>query len=98
MVVGYKLGWLTYVLARPFITARFATLGNVILDRMAIPEFLQKECTAENLARAVLPLLADTPERRKQIGDLKLVAEKLGLGGEEPSLRAARALLAFVRG
>src|SRR5271163_2535204 len=98
MVVGYKLGWLTFVLARPFITARFATLGNVILDRAAIPEFLQKDCTTENLAQAMLPLLADTPERRKQIADLKLVAEKLGLGGEEPSLRAARALLAFVRG
>jgi lipid-A-disaccharide synthase len=97
MVVGYRLGWLTFVLARPFITARFATLGNIILDRAAIPEFLQNDCTGENLARALLPLLADTPERRKQVEDLKLIAEKLGLGGEEPSLRAARALLAFVR-
>ena len=97
MVVAYKLGWLTYRLVKPFITARFATLGNIILDRAAIPEFLQDDCTGENLSRALLPLLSDTPERRKQMEDLKLIGEKLGIGGEEPSLRAARALLEFVR-
>ena len=96
MVVGYKLGWLTYALARHFVTVRFATLGNIILDRGAIPEFIQKDCTGENLARALLPLLQDTPERRKQIADLKLIAETLGVGGEAPSLRAARAVLEFV--
>ncbi|HTW34731.1 MAG TPA: lipid-A-disaccharide synthase [Rhizomicrobium sp.] len=97
MVVGYRLGWLTFALARAFITVRFATLGNIILDRAAIPEFIQQDCTGENLARALLPLLSDTPERHKQIEDLKLIGEKLGVGGEEPSLRAARALLTFVR-
>lgn len=96
MVVAYKLGWLTYKLARPFITAKFATLGNIILDRLAIPELIQNDCTGEKLAAALLPLLSDTPERAKQIGDLKEVAAKLGVGGEEPSLRAARALLEFV--
>ncbi len=96
MVVGYKLGWLTYALARLFVTVRFATLGNIILDRAAIPEFIQKSCTGRRLAEAVLPLLHDTPERRAQLADLTAIAEKLGAGGEEPSLRAARALLAFV--
>ncbi len=97
MVVAYKLGWLTYVLARPFITVRFATLGNIILDRAAIPELLQGECTGAKLAEALVPLLSDTPARRRQVESLKQIVEKLGVGGEEPSLRAARALLAFVR-
>jgi lipid-A-disaccharide synthase len=97
MVVAYRLGWLTYLLARPFITARFATLGNIILDRAAIPELLQNQCTGERLAHALVPLLRDTPVRRKQIAELKLITESLGAGGEEPSLRAARALLEFIR-
>ncbi|MGB8366249.1 MAG: lipid-A-disaccharide synthase [Rhizomicrobium sp.] len=97
MVVAYRLGWLTYRLARPFITVRFATLGNIILDRAAIPELLQGECTGANLAEALVPLLSDTAVRRKQIAELRLIVEKLGVGGEEPSLRAARALLAFAR-
>ena len=97
MVVGYRLGWLTFTLARRFITVKFATLGNIILDRAAIPEFIQSDCTGENLAAALLPLLSDTPERRRQIADLGEIGGKLGVGGEEPSLRAARALLAFAR-
>jgi lipid-A-disaccharide synthase len=97
MVVAYRLGWLTYVLARPFITAPFATLGNIILEREAIPEFLQTQCTGERLANAVRPLLSDTPMRRAQDEDLKHIAQKLGVGGEAPSLRAARALLDFVQ-
>lgn len=97
MVVAYRLGWLTYVLARPFITARFATLGNIILDRAAIPERLQTQCTGAQLAEALLPLLRDTPIRRAQVEDLLRITEKLGVGGEEPSLRAARALLTFVQ-
>lgn len=96
MVVGYRLGWLTYVLVRPFVTVRFATLGNIVLDREAIPEFIQERCTGENLAKALLPLLQDSAERRKQIADLNLIGGELGVGSEEPSLRAARALLSFV--
>lgn len=96
MVVGYRLGWLTYALVRPFVTVRFATLGNIVLDREAIPEFIQERCTSENLGQALLPLLQDSPERRKQIADLNLIGGELGVGSEEPSLRAARALLAFV--
>ncbi len=96
MVVGYKLGWLTYALARLLVTVRFATLGNIILDRAAIPEFIQKKCTGRRLAEALLPLLGDTPERRAQVADLASVAKELGVNGEEPSFRAARVLLEFV--
>lgn len=98
MVVAYKLGWLTYWLARRFVTVKFATLGNIVLDRAAIPEFIQADCTAEHLARALVPLLSDTPERRKQLDDLKAIDAALGVGGEAPSLRAARAVLDFVAG
>jgi lipid-A-disaccharide synthase len=96
MVVGYKLGWLTYSLVRRFVTVRFATLANIVLDHAAIPEFIQDDCTGERLAGALLPLLGDTPERKNQIADLRAFAEKLGVGSEAPSLRAAEALLAFV--
>jgi len=96
MVVAYRLGWLTYALMRPLISVKYITLTNIILDRPAIPEFIQSRCTAANLAEALMPLLSDTPERRKQIADLGEAMSALGVGGESPSLRAARALLGFV--
>jgi lipid-A-disaccharide synthase len=95
MVVGYKLGWLTYALARPFIVAKFATLVNILLDREAIPEFIQEQCTSEALSGALLPLFGDPAARNAQTGALKDAVHELGGDDEPPSLRAARTLLAF---
>ncbi len=50
MVMAYKLGWLTWKLMRPFVHAPFGTLVNILLDREAVPEFVQDKCTAEGLA------------------------------------------------
>jgi lipid-A-disaccharide synthase len=95
MVVGYKLGWLTYALMRPLISAKFATLVNILLDREAVPEFIQEKCTPENLAGAVVSLFRDPEVRARQIADLEEATADLGRGEEAPSLRAARVLLDF---
>ncbi|HUB85814.1 MAG TPA: hypothetical protein VL971_08980, partial [Rhizomicrobium sp.] len=95
MVVGYKLGWLTYALARPFIVAKFATLVNILLDREAVPEFIQEKCTPDALATALLPLFRDPKARDAQTTALKAAVHELGGDDEPPSLRAARTLLAF---
>ncbi len=98
MVVGYRVGWLTYALALPLMNVRFITLINVLLDRQAVPEFLQSRCTPEALADAVVTLLADKNAASRQIADLDAATALLGKGGEAPSLRAARAIVDFVRG
>jgi len=95
MVVAYRLGALTYALVRPFVNVRFITLANILLDRPAVPEFVQGTCTGLSLAGALLPLLTDGNARDTQRRDLAEAVAKLGLGGERPSLRAARALLNF---
>jgi lipid-A-disaccharide synthase len=97
MVVAYRLGWLTYALARPFISVKFITLVNIILDRAAVPELIQQNCTGPSLAAAVLHLLRGGADRERQRRDLAEAASKLGAGGERPSLRAAHALLEFAR-
>lgn len=95
MVTAYKLGWLTHALARPFISAKFATLVNILLDREAVPEFIQSRCTSKALAEALLPLFRNPDVRTAQIRDLDEAMHLLGAGEEAPSLRAARTLLAF---
>jgi hypothetical protein len=44
-----------------------------------------------------MPLLADENARKVQQQSLAEAVSKLGLGGERPSVRAARALLDFAR-
>ncbi|HEY3638959.1 MAG TPA: lipid-A-disaccharide synthase [Rhizomicrobium sp.] len=97
MVVAYRLGALTYALVRPFVRVDYITLANILLDRPAIPELIQSKCTGAALAQATQPLLCDETARARQKRDLAEAMQKLGLGGEPPSLRAARALLDFVR-
>jgi len=98
MVVGYKLGWLTVALARPFINVRYATLINIVLGREAVPEFIQEACTPEAIARALKPLLTDEATRAKQLRDLDEAVRIFGVGQEAPSLRAARAVLELANG
>ncbi len=65
-------------------------LTNLVLGENVIPEFIQADCTPENLADALLPLLADTPERRRQQEAFARLDDLMRIGDEHPSERAAR--------
>ena len=96
MVVGYKVGGLTYFLSKFLMTVTYITLINILLDREAVPEFLQSRATPENLALAVGRLFSDTAARAAQVDAMKEFGRLLGEGDETPSRRAARVLLDFV--
>lgn len=95
-VSAYRVGAVTYALGRWLFRLPYFTLVNLLLEREAVPEFLQSHASAESLANAVLPLLTSAAAAKKQIADLDEAAHRLGEGGEPPSLRAARAILDFV--
>jgi lipid-A-disaccharide synthase len=96
LVAAYRLGWLTHRLMFPLITVKHMTLIDILLDRMAVPEFYQDAVQPEALADALVPLLTDPAARDIQIAALDQAAHLLGKDGPPPSLRAARALLDFV--
>jgi lipid-A-disaccharide synthase len=97
MVVAYKVGWLTSLLMKPFVHFKFATIVNLLLDREAVPEFLQERCLAGPIADAATALLTDKAAAARQTADLEEAMRRLGQGGEAPSLRAARAVLAYLK-
>jgi lipid-A-disaccharide synthase len=98
MVVGYKVGGLTFFLSKFLMTVAHITLINILLQREAVPEFLQSRCTPQNLAAVVEKLFRDPAARAAQVEAMKDFGHRLGEGDEAPSLRAARTLLAFVDG
>jgi lipid-A-disaccharide synthase len=107
MVVGYRVAPLSYRIARamkmlktdvyslPNILARASGLG----DELPVPELMQDDCTAANLAAATLALFRDS-ERRGRIVALfeqlhaKLRGDLEGLAGD----RAAAAIGELVDG
>jgi lipid-A-disaccharide synthase len=79
IVVGYKLGWVTWALARLFLMrSKFITLLNVAAGREVAPEFVQTRFTPAKVAAAAERLLSDSSaletQRRGQAEALKLMA------------------------
>jgi lipid-A-disaccharide synthase len=97
MVVAYRVGGLTYALAQVLFRFKYFALVNLLLDREAVPELLQGKAMPQALADQVIPLLTDKSVAARQIADLDAVAKALGEGSEAPSLRAAHAIVDFVR-
>jgi lipid-A-disaccharide synthase len=93
-VICYKAGWLSYQIAKRLIKIRFIGLANLIMDRMIIPELIQKEMNILSLERELEPLLADTPARRQMKLDLAALQDLLG--GPGASTRTARLIFAHL--
>jgi lipid-A-disaccharide synthase len=69
-VAAYRVTLIEETIARLIgLRARLPSviLTNLVIGENVVPEFLQRDCTPQRLADALVPLLADTPERSRQI-------------------------------
>ena len=57
VVIAYRTSRVMYFLARIFAKAKYIGLPNIVLDRKLFPEFIQGQCTAENISSAALNIL-----------------------------------------
>lgn len=111
-VIVYRVSALTYALARKLVdyptefpNMRDASgnlpigMVNLIAQRRLIPELLQNNFTAENVAAELAPLLQDTPERQAQVDGLAEVRRLLRTApGSGSSMdRVATAVLAALQ-
>ncbi|HEX2727370.1 MAG TPA: lipid-A-disaccharide synthase [Beijerinckiaceae bacterium] len=97
MVVAYKVSKLEEQL-RYLIKVPSIVLANLILGDNVIPERVQWDCTPDKLVEALLPLLDDTPERRRQVEAFTRLDELMSIGKEAPSERAARLVREAIKG
>lgn len=93
-VAAYKVGLMEFEILKRLLTVDFILLPNLILDRMVIPELVQRDCTPKALAAALTPLLDDTPQRRDQLAALSDVRNRFALPGDKtPAALAAEVVL-----
>jgi lipid-A-disaccharide synthase len=59
MVIAYRLSPWTYRIARRIVRLPFVGLPNILAGQFVVPEFIQDDATAENLAQALGNLVAD---------------------------------------
>ncbi len=58
MVVGYRWGRLSHAIISPLVKIPFISLPNILAKRMVVPEFVQNECTSDNLVEALFSVMA----------------------------------------
>lgn len=96
MIAAYKVSTIEYVAVGRGILKRIPSiiLTNLLLGENVVPELLQHNCTAPNLAAALLPLFGDTPQRRRQLEAFSRLDAIMEVGASAPALRAADIVLA----
>jgi lipid-A-disaccharide synthase len=94
-VAAYKVSLLDEMIARAAINVPSIILANLVIGENVVPELLQRECTPKRLADALAPLLAETPERRRQIEAFGRLDSIMEIDAASPSGRAAEIVLSY---
>jgi lipid-A-disaccharide synthase len=96
-VVVYRVAPLTWLLGRRLVNLNTFAMPNLILgrERHAVPELIQKDFTAANVAREMNAVIPDGAPRAQMLAGLGEVREKLRDSGhaEPPAVQAAREIL-----
>lgn len=93
-IAGYKLGWITWAIARGLnlIKSRFFSLVNIAADQEIVPEYPQTQCTGPKLAAGMAHLLDDAELRRRTTERLQETTREMR-GDGDASDRAAEAVI-----
>jgi lipid-A-disaccharide synthase len=95
MIVVYRLSWLTYRIVKCFAKIPYASLPNILAGKRIVPEYLQYQCTVENISNELNSLL--NSEEKKE----NMKKEFSGLSGQlrkNADKQAAKAVLELIQG
>jgi lipid-A-disaccharide synthase len=84
------------MILRRLIRVPSVILANLVLGENIVPEFLQENCTAENLTAALAPLLNGESARQRQIDAFARLDAIMQIGSVSPDLQAADVVIATV--
>ncbi len=94
-VMVYRVSPLTWLLGRRLVKVPRFAMVNLIAGREVVPELVQKDFTAANVAAKLREIIPDGPARDRMVAGLTEVREKLRAGSDRPAPeRAAEAVLA----
>lgn len=93
-VAAYRVTRWEAAIIRRVIRVPSIILPNLLIGEAVVPEFLQENCVPARLAEALISVLSDGPQRRKQLDAFKALEAIMGIGTLRPSDEAAAAVLA----
>lgn len=90
MVSAYDLNWLSRIIIKRMVKIDTGNLINLVSDTRHVPEFIGADCKADLISDGLESLIGDPVPQLEAMAN---TMDQLGQGGEDPGLRAARAIL-----
>jgi lipid-A-disaccharide synthase len=94
-VIAYRVNVITSWIVKLLVKIPYANLVNILLDREAVPEFIQGKCTVDNLSKALENLLKDKDSYNAQQTAADDAITLLKTGDVLPSDVAAKTILSL---
>jgi len=94
MVIAYRTSRVTYALLKRMVRVTFIGLPNIIAGEKIVPECIQHDANAENLAAVMTPFIDS--EELCRATEAKLLRLKDVLGSKTPSEEIARAIVELI--
>ena len=95
MVITYKMPGFTYWLSKRKQYQPYVGLPNILAGKFVVPELLQEDATPENLAQALLNLIAD----KQAVAELEeIFAGMHAMLKQDNAQKAAQAILPYLNG
>ena len=95
MIIIYKISNLTYILGKLLVKTKFIGLVNILAGKGVCREFIQKDCTPENISNEALQILTNTNYRKSMVDSIKKVKQGLSKG-KNPAVIAAGEIKALL--
>jgi lipid-A-disaccharide synthase len=95
--VAYRASWFTELIYRTIVRVPTIVLANLVLEDNVMPEFIQRDANPDQLARALAPLIGETPERARQLAAFARLDAVMRIGTAQPSEAAAEVVLDVAR-
>lgn len=94
-VVAFKFSAISYQMIKNKLTIKFASLANLILNKMVIPEFIQKECKSSEIAKEFDDINYDKKRTAKMRTDFAKVRKAISCPDHKknPSQMAAKVVI-----
>ena len=97
MVVGYRLGRVTYFLARLIVRTPYITLVNIAAKAPVAPELIQDDCNGPALAAALARRLDDPALAARQVAAQNAALDLMGRHMGDPAERAAEVVMGMLQ-
>ena len=94
MVVSYRLGYWTALIARWMVRTEFVALPNILAGEQLVPELLQEAATPERLAENLLEQLDKAQRQPEYLARFEELHRQLKRDANERAADAVDAVLA----